>query len=82
MTTTRTDHTADIVYRATLADGREVEQRLRLPPGEATVTDAWRRLSAAHPTADPMTIEIEIYSSSVTTLLRPTADWTRRAGAR
>ena len=51
---------AQVTYRATSSSGREVEVRLTLDPAAATVADAWSRLTGAHPSIDPMSLEIEI----------------------
>jgi hypothetical protein len=49
-----------VVYRATVADGREAELRLRTDPESATLADAWARLSACYGQVDPRSIEIEL----------------------
>jgi hypothetical protein len=54
---------AYVTYRGTLTDGREVDLRLAMPENEATVVDAWRRLTAAFGSIDPFSLEIEIQSS-------------------
>jgi hypothetical protein len=48
-----------VIYRATTRAGREVELRLAMSAADATVDDAWRRLSALHPGVDPFSLEIE-----------------------
>ena len=49
-----------VVYRGTLKDGGEAEVRLLMPGGDATMADAWSRLSARFGVVDPLSIEIEI----------------------
>ena len=63
---------ARVTYRATLADGREVDLRLAMPPDAATIVDAWRRLSAVHKAVDPRSLEIEVRQGPFTA---PARDW-------
>jgi hypothetical protein len=51
---------ADVIYRAVSDRGQEVVIRLRIPPAEATVPDAWRRLTAVDAAVDPRSLEIEV----------------------
>jgi hypothetical protein len=53
---------AYVTYQATLTDGREVDLRLAMPENEATVVDAWRRLSATFGSIDPFSLEVEVRS--------------------
>lgn len=48
-----------VTCRATLDDGRDAEVRFVADPAQATIGDAWRRLSALHPDIDPMSLEVE-----------------------
>jgi hypothetical protein len=49
-----------VVYRGTLADGREGEIRLTMAAEAATLSDGWKRLEARFGVVDPRTVEIEI----------------------
>ncbi len=49
-----------VTYRGTLADGSEREIRLRIAAEQATMADAWARLSALYGAVDPRSMEIEI----------------------
>ena len=51
---------ADVTYRATSSEGREVELHLIIDPAAASVADAWSRLTEANYSVDPMSLEIEI----------------------
>lgn len=53
---------AYVTYRGTLTDGREVDLRFAMPEHEATVVDAWRRLTAAFGSIDPFSLEVEVRS--------------------
>jgi hypothetical protein len=53
---------ANVTYRGTLTDGREVDLRLAMPETEATVVDAWLRLTTAFGSIDPFSLEIEVRS--------------------
>lgn len=50
---------AAVTYRASDGD-RELAMQLAIAPEQATLEDAWRRLSAAFGAIDPRSIEIEI----------------------
>jgi len=51
---------AQIVYRANLANGREVTMKFAMSPAFATPANAWRRLRSAYGSVDPRSLEIEI----------------------
>lgn len=53
---------AYVTYRATQTNGRDVELSLAMPELEATVVDAWRRLTAAFDSVDPFSLEVEVRS--------------------
>jgi hypothetical protein len=59
-----------IVYRATIAGGREAEVRLSLDPAAATLADAFARLSARFQGVDPRSIEIELREHAALSLER------------
>lgn len=50
---------AAVTYRASDGD-RDLAMLLAIDPAEATLADAWARLTAAFGTVDPASIEIEI----------------------
>ena len=51
---------AAVTYRATSADGAELEMRLVLPPARASLFDAWTRFTALHGEIDPTSLEVEV----------------------
>lgn len=51
---------ARVVYRASVAGGREAAIHLVVPVEAATVADAWARFSAIFPDADPFSLEVEV----------------------
>jgi len=50
---------AAVTYRASDGD-RDLAMQLAIAPEQATLEDAWRRLTAAFGPIDPRSIEIEI----------------------
>jgi hypothetical protein len=52
-------HCAAVTYRASDGD-RDLAMLLAIDPEQATLADAWQRLTAAFGAIDPSSIEIEI----------------------
>jgi hypothetical protein len=49
-----------VTYRAAAAGGGDAAVRFVADPAQATMGDAWSRLSALYPGIDPMSLEIEL----------------------